>query len=65
MGSRGRALKNTCVCLHPQTLPSPLAPTGFEQWTTGPGQAPSRILCDTWRSLHHEGPHCPVAVRLC
>ncbi|XP_077924404.1 alpha-L-iduronidase isoform X2 [Halichoerus grypus] len=57
-----RRLTSLCSAQTPLSRP---APTGFEQWTTGPGQAPSRTLCDTWRSLHHEGPHCPVTMSLC
>ncbi|XP_030873416.1 alpha-L-iduronidase isoform X2 [Leptonychotes weddellii] len=62
--SAGGHRRLTSLC-SAQTLPSRPAPTGFEQWTTGPGQAPSRTLCDTWRSLPHEGPHCPVTMSLC
>nr|XP_031295251.1 alpha-L-iduronidase isoform X13 [Camelus dromedarius] len=43
---------------------SSLAPTGFVRWTTGPGQAPSRVLCSIWRSRHPEG-HCCPAMSLC
>nr|XP_031295202.1 alpha-L-iduronidase isoform X5 [Camelus dromedarius] len=56
-----RPLTSSCSA---QTGLSSLAPTGFVRWTTGPGQAPSRVLCSIWRSRHPEG-HCCPAMSLC
>ncbi|XP_021116102.1 alpha-L-iduronidase isoform X2 [Heterocephalus glaber] len=51
---QGHELKATGTLVLQTQLLS-LAPTVFEPWTTGPGQAPSPTLCRTWRSLLPEG----------
>ncbi|KAK2501102.1 LOW QUALITY PROTEIN: hypothetical protein MC885_009626, partial [Smutsia gigantea] len=60
--AEGPLLKSASVHLCPQTRLSSLASTGFELWTTGPGQVPFQTPCSTWRPLPGEGLHCPVSL---